>query len=133
MPESQGGGGERHIAIARSPELSSSPRHEFFTLLVEAYERRRLFALGSKIRGKFYGYRWHVGSVRWTISQKGAHRQDPCCRHIHTGFECVFSTVSCGMLLAYRTGIGLQHLACPDVPVRTGSATGCEVAGDTRG
>ena len=27
--------------------------------------------MSSKIRGKFYGYRWQVGSVRWTISQKG--------------------------------------------------------------
>lgn len=66
------------------------------------------------------------------ISKRG-HRQDPCCRHIHTGFERDFSTVSCKMLLAYRTGIGLQHLACLDVPVSTESATGCEVAGDTRG
>jgi hypothetical protein len=59
------------MAIARSPELSSSPRHEVFTLLVEAYERRRLFALSSKVGGKFWGYRWQVDTVRWTISQKG--------------------------------------------------------------
>jgi hypothetical protein len=57
------------------------------------------------------------------------HRQHPCCRHIHTGFERFLSTVYCGMLLAYLTGIGPQLFASLDVPVRTGSATGCEVAG----
>jgi hypothetical protein len=65
------------MAIARSPELSSSPRHENFTLLVEAYERRRLFTLNSKVRGKFCGYKWQVGSVRWTISQKGVTNRTP--------------------------------------------------------
>lgn len=66
------------------------------------------------------------------LSERG-HRQDPCCRPIHTGFGRVLSKVYSRMLLAYLTGIGLQHLAALDVPVRTGSATGCEVAGDTRG
>ena len=66
------------------------------------------------------------------LSERG-HQQDPCCRHIHTGFEHVLNTVYCGILLAYQTGIGLQHLASLDIPVRTGSATGCEVAGGTRG
>jgi hypothetical protein len=65
------------MAIARSPELSCSPRHEKFTLLVQAYERRRLFALNSKIRGKFCGYIWQVASVGWTISQKGVTNRTP--------------------------------------------------------
>ena len=66
------------------------------------------------------------------LSERG-HHQDPCCRHIHTGFERVLNTVYCGILLAYLTGIGLQRHASLDIPVRTGSATGCEVAGGTRG
>jgi hypothetical protein len=123
------GEGGRHMAIARSSELPSSPRYGVFTPLMKAYEHRQLFALNAKIRDKSYGYRRQVDSVRWTISQKGVTDRTPDAG-ISIPDSNMFS-VYCGMLLAYLTHmlVGLQNLASQDVPVLTGSATGCEVAG----